>query len=101
MWGHGICLYMCEWIYLEGTMVCVPVEGMGIMDVYVIRVCLLCVCIWKTNAYVCVQNICVCMSAERAFQEEGTGCAKTRGVTKHGMIGAWQQQSRDGEKGRG
>lgn len=39
--------------------------------------------------------------AERAFQEEGTGCAKTRSVTKHGMLGAWQQQSRVGEKGRG
>lgn len=63
MWGHGVCLYMCEWVYLEGTMVCVPVEGKGIMDVYVIRVCLLCVCIWKTNAYVCVQNICMCMCA--------------------------------------
>lgn len=41
---------MCEWVYLEGTMVCVPVEGTGIMDVYVIHVCMLCVCIWNINA---------------------------------------------------
>lgn len=37
--------------------------------------------------------------AERPFQEVGTGCAKARGVTKRGMLGVWQQQSRDRRRG--
>lgn len=37
--------------------------------------------------------------AERPFQEVGTGCAKARGVTERGMLGVWQQQSRDRRRG--